>query len=176
MLDRALRSRFEGLENDDELKINETRAIACEYIAWRIVLQLSEWECIDNLLDEIPTETPRETQFDDDESAPLLHSNGMDTEYGARPRQEISEPSMSRLEDTTEDVSAVFNVGAFTSQFQGLNALEIAAVTEAKKFLSQAVVQRLIEKIWKGDIVFWERLDVDAVKEPRIYNPRFVEP
>jgi hypothetical protein len=60
----------------------------------------------------------------------------------------------------------------FTASFDNLNALEIAAVSDAKKFLSQRVVQRIIESIWRGDIVFWETLDVGSEKEAKIYNKR----
>ena len=52
----------------------------------------------------------------------------------------------------------------FIASFDHLNALEVAAVSDAKKFLSQRVVQRVIEKIWRGDIIFWESLDVNAEK------------
>lgn len=40
-------------------------------------------------------------------------------------------------------------------QMANLNALEIAAVSNAKKFLSQKPVQGIIEAIWHGDIIFW---------------------
>ena len=60
----------------------------------------------------------------------------------------------------------------FIASFDNLNALEVAAVSDAKKFLSQRVVQRIIENIWRGDIVFWETLDVNAEKEARMYNKR----
>lgn len=43
-----------------------------------------------------------------------------------------------------------------TKPFVTLNALEIAAVANAKRFLSQHVVQKIITGIWNGDIVFWE--------------------
>lgn len=43
-----------------------------------------------------------------------------------------------------------------TKPFVTLNALEIAAVADAKRFLSQHVVQKIITGIWDGDIVFWD--------------------
>lgn len=63
-----------------------------------------------------------------------------------------------------------------TAPFVNLNALEIAAVADAKRFLSQNVVQKIITGIWNGDIVFWDRLAVDAVKKPRFYNPHTADP
>jgi hypothetical protein len=33
--------------------------------------------------------------------------------------------------------------------------LEIAGVASAKKFLSQVTVQKIVEDIWNGDVIFW---------------------
>ena len=60
----------------------------------------------------------------------------------------------------------------FSSSFVGLNALEIAAVADAKKFLSQRLVQKIVNGIWCGDIVFWEVLSVHATKKAQLYNKR----
>ncbi|KAK8250040.1 hypothetical protein IWZ00DRAFT_292799 [Phyllosticta capitalensis] len=64
----------------------------------------------------------------------------------------------------------------FSEPFMNLNALEIAVVCEAKKFLNQKVVQEIINGIWTGDIVFWERLTVNAVKKPRYHNQAVGDP
>lgn len=63
-----------------------------------------------------------------------------------------------------------------TSSFAGLSALEIAAVADAKKFLSQRLVQKIIYGIWTGEVVFWETLSVDTVKKPGFYNKRKADP
>lgn len=63
-----------------------------------------------------------------------------------------------------------------TTPFRGLNALEIAAISNAKHFLGQTIVQKIVTAIWNGDIVFWERLDVNATKKPRYYNPNTSDP
>lgn len=65
---------------------------------------------------------------------------------------------------------------AFASLFDNLNALEVAAVAKAKKFLSQRVLQRMIESIWRGDIVFWETLSVNTRKEPKVYSQNRADP
>lgn len=58
----------------------------------------------------------------------------------------------------------------------GMNALEIAAVANAKKFLSQEPVQAVIENIWNGEIIFWETLSTLAKKHPKVYNKRTADP
>lgn len=59
-----------------------------------------------------------------------------------------------------------------TIPFVGLNALEIAAIANAKKFLSQGVVQKIVNDIWSGHIVFWESLSVRSKKKSQVYNQR----
>lgn len=61
-----------------------------------------------------------------------------------------------------------------TSSFIGSNALEIAAVANSKSFLSQRVVQKIVNGIWSGDIVFWESLGVHSKKKAQIYNKRYI--
>lgn len=56
------------------------------------------------------------------------------------------------------------------SRFFGLNALEIAAIAHAKKFLGQTVVQRVVNDIWTGEIVFWDSLTVRSTKKPHVFN------
>lgn len=62
------------------------------------------------------------------------------------------------------------------SSFIGLNALEIAAVIEAKPFLSQRVVQKIVDDIWNGRIIFWESLSVHTKKKAKIYNSGRADP
>jgi hypothetical protein len=63
-----------------------------------------------------------------------------------------------------------------TAPFVNLNALEIAAIADAKRFLSQHVVQKIITGIWSGEIIFWDRLSAGSVKKPRFYNPHTADP
>lgn len=57
-----------------------------------------------------------------------------------------------------------------TLPFAGLNALEIAAIADAKKFLSQRSVQKVVNDIWSGKIVFWDSLNVHTHKKAQRYN------
>jgi hypothetical protein len=63
-----------------------------------------------------------------------------------------------------------------TASFEGLNALEIAAVADAKRFLSQQAVQDIITGIWNGTIVFWDSLTATSTKRPRFYDPHRSDP
>ena len=60
-----------------------------------------------------------------------------------------------------------------TLPFVHLNALEIAAVADAKRFLSQSVVQKVVNGIWHGDIIFWDSMNVQTQKKARRYNNRY---
>ncbi|CAK7245515.1 MAG: hypothetical protein STHCBS139747_007099 [Sporothrix thermara] len=87
-----------------------------------------------------------------------------------------SHPGQRDDDDDDDDVDSDDDEEDPTAPFVNLNALEIAAVADAKRFLSQNVVQKIITGIWNGDIVFWDRLEVDVVKKPRFYNPHTGDP
>ena len=57
-----------------------------------------------------------------------------------------------------------------------MNALEIAAVAGAKKFLAQRSVQKIISAVWHGEIIFWDTLAVKTVKRAQRYNKRRMDP
>ncbi|EHL00118.1 putative Calcium channel YVC1 [Glarea lozoyensis 74030] len=130
----TLKWHFSTLDADDP-KINETRATACEIVAWRYLSRLSEREAVDFCLYEIEPLT-------DMDHTPIVRKNS-DAKHA------VQDP---------------------TSSFIGLTALEIAVVSDSKKFLSQAIIQKIITGIWKGDIYFWEDLNEHSVKQPQFYN------
>ena len=83
--------------------------------------------------------------------------------------------SLSRLTKGSEEGPGV-EADDPSSAFVGLNALEIAAVAEAKRFLSQYVVQKILTGIWNGTIVYWDALSLNATKQPRFYHPQRADP
>ncbi|KAH8900173.1 hypothetical protein GQ53DRAFT_741135 [Thozetella sp. PMI_491] len=176
--------------------LNEARAFACEIVAWRFLTHLSEREAVDYCLYEIPEpEASNGSRYRDeeqggsqslDENSPLLAQAWNDSAELARKTvghtgssrryqllQSLSRLTMSMTgdqddeEDTEEDP---------TAPFINLNALEIAAIANAKRFLSQNIVQKIITGIWNGDIIFWENLSVTSTKKPRFYNPKTADP
>lgn len=74
------------------------------------------------------------------------------------------------------DISGSHDEEDPTRSFTGLNGLEIAAVADCKKFLSQRIVQKIITGIWRGDIVFWESLSPTTKKKAQFYNKRQSDP
>ncbi|ROW14567.1 hypothetical protein VPNG_03267 [Cytospora leucostoma] len=183
-----------GAATEDK-SINEARANAAEIVAWRFLTHLSEREAVDYCLYEIPElkeaqEDGRAREDDEDgrqsdevdENTALLAQTWPGTfesaktaltSTGTNKRYQLLK-SISRLtitydEDEDEDEDP-------TKPFVTLNALEIAAVADAKRFLSQHVVQKIITGIWHGDIVFWDKLAVDSVKRPRFYSKATTDP
>lgn len=77
------------------------------------------------------------------------------TNTGSKKRYQLLK-SISRLTMSADDDDEEVEEDP-TKPFVTLNALEIAAVADAKRFLSQHVVQKIITGIWNGDIVFWDR-------------------
>lgn len=148
--------------------INEARALACEFVAIRYTSKLSDRELVDCLLQDSPQSSPIiPSEHGSVENSPLLgHSRRKATqllfaEAGNRPS-----PSRARSEEPEEPQAGS---GLF-DQLRGLNALEIAAVSQAKKFLGDRNIQRIITAIWDGDIVFWSSLSSNATKRAQVYR------
>lgn len=185
----AARWLFTNADADGDSALNDSRALACELVAWQFLTFLSEKELIDYLLHELP-------QYDDDpqsssdnsvrrpsnhshpnsssdELSPLVRSRS--AEYGGlRPPKRASfDHGVTTSTGFQDDDGSRPNLD---ESMAGMNALEIAAIGDAKKFLSQAPVQKIIEDIWNGDVIFWESLSVHAVKKARVYNKRVADP
>ncbi|KAI9787135.1 MAG: hypothetical protein M1839_003370 [Geoglossum umbratile] len=181
---------FLSLEPDDR-GVNETRGLACEIVAWRFLARLSESDIVNVLLYEL-SEDPHnqdwlasvergENRFGGqhhqwstaDENTSLLPvSPTPDIRRHKLPRP-ISHIGSYHIDYGCADT---FKDGDPTSPFRGLNAMEIAVVVDAKKFLSQRAVQKVVNGIWSGRIVFWDSMSVHTTKRPHFYNQRFVYP
>ncbi|KAF2816252.1 uncharacterized protein BDZ99DRAFT_484915 [Mytilinidion resinicola] len=178
----ALKTHFSALDSDDDRGVNEARGYACEIVAWRFVTHLSEREAIEFLLYELPPLGPATPHEQDPESGTLARTNGQRASNVANEDTPLLDEfnrtnGHRRLgTDSVTEVTAAAQGDEFTNQFVNLSALEIAAVSGSKKFLSQRVIQRIIDGIWRGDIVFWETLRFDSVKEAKRYNRRRADP
>ncbi|KAF3800813.1 hypothetical protein GCG54_00009484 [Colletotrichum gloeosporioides] len=179
----ALKWHYAADEAESNKGLCEARANACEIVAWRFLTRLSEREAVDYCLYEIPDPKQAETpppnvDLESNENSPLLsggswsgsNSRRASVRPGSSAKRYQLLSSLSRLtmsmhadEDGQEDDDP-------TGPFTNLNALEIAAVADAKRFLSQHVVQKIVTGIWNGDIIFWDSLSVHAEKKPRFYN------
>lgn len=184
---------FMTVTNDDT-GINESRGLACEIIAWQFLTFLSERELVDYLLHEIPSShqsnsdtrdaenggprqlpTPRHPTGPVDEwSSLLVHDSSSSSTPSKPPRSSSSTPEHTSAQQVNGGTTAFVVEGDLSMSFSGMNALEIAAVASAKKFLSQRVVQRVVEDIWNGEVIFFESISVHATKKPQRYNKRCV--
>ena len=173
---------YSALEPDDR-GINDTRAHVCELVAWRFLSHLSEGELIDYLLYELPSpgqqvDEPfgtfqdhpggqKSNDFSRDESDELTGLLSARSPYHERHNTSHSQrfgANGSNSGGKDEDP---------TLPFVHLNALEIAAVADAKKFLSQRIVQKVVNGIWCGDIIFWDSLNAQTKKKAQKYNNRY---
>jgi len=190
----ALKWHYGAITEDKGL--HEARANGCEIVAWRFLTHLSEREAVDYCLYEMPGDKTPEVQSPSDEeaAAPDEHSSLLGRSPHATTRSSpaarrtpasqsgsikrnlllhsISRLTMSMTVDDDDDEEEEDP----TANFTNLNALEIAAIADAKRFLSQAVVQKIITGIWNGDIIFWDSLAVHSVKKPRFYKPSTADP
>ena len=167
----TLKWYFNASEPDDR-GLNDARGYACEIVAWRFLSHLSERERIDYLLYELPgNEVDGNNRAIDMEDG--LAQAGSQMRAAAEATVPLLQESAragsgrTRKEEEGDDP---------TASFVGLNALEIAAVADAKKFLAQKVVQKIINDLWSGHVIFWESLDTYSIKKARIYNKRLADP
>lgn len=171
---------------EDDWGLNESRGAACEFVAWQFLCHLNQGETIEFLLEELPT--PRrgstniiepeagstglasiqgDTSQTESEATPLLPNSSFYRLFGKR----TTETQLSGTSQDTQTYAEIYAAQRY-SQFFGLNALEIATIAHAKRFLSQRVVQKVVDGIWKGEIVFWDSLTVNSTKKPHIFNRR----
>jgi hypothetical protein len=188
----TLKWLFMNMETDDG-GINESRGFACEIVAWQFLTYLNQHELIDFLLYELPL--PQDSDDDDsdaenatrpshgaprtppDERTGLLEDQDTPTKSLLRgPHRPNASTLFNNPHQMDTFISDVAPDDDPTHSFAGLNSLEIAAIADAKKFLSQRVVQKVITDIWNGEIVFWDALSVKAQKKASIYNKRTADP
>jgi hypothetical protein len=171
---RALKGHFSALEEtSDEPGIQQARGFACEFVAWQFLNSLTDRDVIDFLLLELPS-TPSPDA--DTASNALNHSQHNDHDTASAEREPLLSVANGDYFGTRSDDAANPRFGSLKSQCENLSALEIAAVGGAKKFLSQRPVQKVINGLWRGDIVFWETLSVNSIKKPRKYNRKQADP
>ncbi|KAL3420020.1 ion transporter [Phlyctema vagabunda] len=179
----TLKWHFTSLDVDDR-GINETRANACEIVAWRFLSRIAERDAVDYCLYELPPKSSTSAQ---------PASNGHDEDSNEHslllPQFRAQEPHLVvrpgskklRLMRSISHLGGIFTDDEEdeedpTDAFTSLNGLEIAAVADCKKFLSQRIVQKIITGIWNGDITFWESLSLHTIKKPQFYNKRHSDP
>ncbi|ROW02309.1 hypothetical protein VSDG_02538 [Cytospora chrysosperma] len=156
----------------EEKSINEARANAAEIVAWRFLTHLSEREVVDYCLYEIPD--PEDPQED---------GRPRNDENNSRQSEEIDESTALLAQTwpgTVHSARTALSSTGSNRRYQLMKSISrltiIAAVADAKRFLSQHVVQKIITGIWNGDIIFWDKLTVDSVKRPRFYNKATADP
>ena len=146
-------------------------------MAWRFLAHLTDDELIEYLLHELPSVTSgssgEEVDPDEDNSRGNA-GDGNEAErarllWGGGPMIDTRQAAVKRTATSSTEEEPL-------SSFVGLNALEIAAVANAKQFLSQNVVQKIVDDIWNGRIIFWESLSVHSKKKAKIYDKRRADP
>ena len=143
-MNRWCRTYFASHSTDeDRYGINNARSLTCEVVAVECIGYLNEHDIVQYLTFEIPGRGQSGHESDRgpdvvDEASELLgnsvgnrsttHASGSSTPGGGSGSGVEGDPAQ-----------------AIASAYGGLNALEIAIVAEAKHFLSQKSVQRVVD-------------------------------
>jgi hypothetical protein len=134
----ALKAHFAAEEEtSDDPGVNEARGYACEFVAWQFLIHLTDREIIDFLLYELPPIASPRGQGSDAEDldatqrigtsarvsdqTPLLGAGRTSSYFGTDSVEAGAATSIARSDD-------------FAAQYENLTALEIAAVSNSKKF------------------------------------------
>ena len=147
-------------------------------MAWRFVSHLTQREAIEYLCYELPAANLRTENTPQAPTQRVAGENEAPNGDESRPLLDGFEESGISFNDDDQDNSGRLSDDEepFATTFAGLNALEIAAVAGAKKFLSEKPIQRIINATWKGDIVFWDSMNTNSVKKARLYNRERSDP
>jgi len=168
----ALKGHFSALEDEsDEPGVNEARGFACEYVAWQFLGNLADREIIDVLLLEVPA-VPSPSIADSEEGYENHNQQNGGGAVQASEHTPLLPTAASDYFNPRSQVTATARFSTLAARCENLSALEIAAVSGGKKFLSQRPCQKVINGLWRGDIVFWETLSMNSTKRPRKYHRR----
>ncbi|PGH18424.1 hypothetical protein AJ79_00493 [Helicocarpus griseus UAMH5409] len=182
-------------QEDDYWGLNESRGYACEFVGWQFLTYLSRRDTIEYLLEELQ-ESSIQSAFENDAEpgfvvSPNNYQTGTNQGNGERRPLLPHTSSLSRFlgygtrsakisQETDNIAAANFLEDGSDSDiyavFCGLNALEIAAIAKAKKFLSQTIVQKVVNDVWIGAIVLWDTLSVHSKKRPQLFHERMSDP
>jgi len=154
-------------------------------VAWRFLSRISERDAVDNCLYELPREElGLEVSLDGSSDSNPTERSSLLPQFRPQVPMAIPRPgskikllkSVSKMGGMFGEMDGAHDEEDPTSSFTGLNGLEIAAVAECKKFLSQRIVQKIVTGIWRGDIVFWETLSPTTKKKAQFYSKKCSDP
>lgn len=153
---------FAQAAHGEDKNVDATRGLAAQIIAIRVIRSMSFHDVVRSLtLDfDLPTN-------DDMEEA----SRAAPTTGSTTPALSGETQHLLDNEDPDPEIGRVISRPNGTHQ-ASMSALEVAIVAEALRFLASSIVQEVIEGIWKGDVVLWGDIDVNAAKarkKPTIY-------
>lgn len=147
---------FSQAAHGEERNADSTRSLAAQLIAVRLLRTMSSQDVIRALILDFDLPTG---------------PNAEDTtgERSDSTRESIVRETQSLLTGGEEDTEAGREA---SRQIATMSALEIAIVAEALKFIASPIVQGVFEDIWRGNVVLWGDLDINAStarKKPTIY-------
>lgn len=173
---------FASLDDEDDGRdVDQTRAYACEVVGWRVAVCLPEEKTMQHLLLEVPGRTAARSGLESE------HAEARAGQLGFPAFQSLAEFSDERTPlNAPSPTPSVSNGSVPTAEYpfaeelastlEGLNAIEIVVVFNAKDFVSQNAIQKIVNGLWVGDNVMWSEVSPDAVKRPRKHKPLYVRP
>jgi hypothetical protein len=145
---------FSQISHGEDKNIDTTRSSAAQLIAHRVLRSMSSQDVIRALtMDfDLPSTHPTSDNVDDSATSDDLHdtSRPLLSDNPGNGRNQTSDPEAARPRPSGGGPSV------------SMSALEVAIAGEALKFIASPIVQDLLQDIWKGNVVLWGDLDVNA--------------
>ncbi|KAA8916064.1 hypothetical protein TRICI_001787 [Trichomonascus ciferrii] len=133
-----------------EKGISDARAYAAEIIATRFLYH-------------VPIDSDR-IEFITYECKPEKNDNAT-----TQPSSESS-PLLNMPRVSPESQQDVYRKGLINMDYYyNFSALQIAVISEAKRFLCSGPVESVLNRLWNGKIVFWDGISREATKSAHIY-------
>lgn len=134
-----------------EKGISDARAYAAEIIATRFLYH-------------VPLDSDR-IEFITYECKPPKSENA------APESSSESSPLLNMPRVSAESQRDVYRKGLINmNDYYNFSALQIAVITEAKRFLCSGPVESVLNRLWNGKIVFWDGISREATKSAHIYS------
>lgn len=136
-----------------EKGISDARAYAAEIIATRFLYH-------------VPLDSDR-IEFITYECKP---EKGVQSVQAATDSSSENSPLLSMPRVSAESQRDVYRKGLISmDDYYNFSALQIAVISEAKRFLCSGPVESVLNRLWNGKIVFWDGISREATKSARIY-------
>lgn len=161
---------FATKASEDETSLDCARGYACEIAAMRLLRKYNSHEVLTALTNDYKASAEADVTGNNQQDLVEVGSGKpLTTPDDRTPLLRVDSPSTSQVNGQPSDIEAIQRskqrIGGDT-----FTALEVAIIAEAKHFTSAHIVQQVLNDIWTGNVVFWNKITESETKKASYYN------